>query len=40
MATGIEDLYEQDFFVWTQRQAQALRGLAKTHPNVELDSRT
>jgi hypothetical protein len=37
MAIGIEDLYEQDFFVWTQRQAQALRRLAKTHPNVELD---
>jgi hypothetical protein len=37
MATGIEDLYEQDFFVWTQRQAQALRRLAETRPNVGFD---
>ena len=37
MATRIEDLYEKDFFVWTQRQAEALRRLAETRPNVDLD---
>jgi hypothetical protein len=37
MATRIEDLYEKDFFVWTQLQAQALRRLAETRPNVDLD---
>ena len=37
MATRIEDLYEQDFYVWTQRQAAALRRLAETRPNLDLD---
>jgi hypothetical protein len=37
MATRIDELYEQDFFVWTQRQAEALRRLAETRPNVDLD---
>jgi Domain of unknown function DUF29 len=37
MATRIEELYEQDFYVWTQRQAEALRRLAETRSNVELD---
>jgi Domain of unknown function DUF29 len=37
MATRIDELYEQDFYVWTQRQAEALRRLAETRPNVELD---
>jgi hypothetical protein len=37
MATWIEQLYEEDFYVWTQRQAQALRRLAETRPNLELD---
>jgi hypothetical protein len=37
MATRIEELYEADFYVWTQRQAEALRRLAETRPNVELD---
>jgi hypothetical protein len=37
LATRIEELYEQDFYVWTQRQAEALRRLAETRPNVELD---
>ncbi|HEX5078637.1 MAG TPA: hypothetical protein VFV80_05750 [Geminicoccaceae bacterium] len=37
MATRIEDLYEQGFYVWTQRQAEALRRLAETRPTVELD---
>jgi hypothetical protein len=37
MATRIDELYEQDFYVWTQRQAEALRRLAEIRPNVELD---
>jgi hypothetical protein len=37
MATRIEELYEQDFYVWTQRQAAALRRLAETRPNLDLD---
>jgi hypothetical protein len=37
MATRIDQLYEQDFYVWTQRQAEALRRLAETRPNAELD---
>jgi hypothetical protein len=37
MATRTAELYEQDFYVWTQRQAEALRRLAETRPNVDLD---
>ena len=37
MATRLDELYETDFYVWTQRQAEALRRLAETRPNVELD---
>ena len=37
MATRIEDLYDQDFYVWTQRQAAALRRLAASRPNIDLD---
>ena len=37
MATRIDELYETDFYVWTQRQAEALRRLAETRPNVDLD---
>lgn len=37
MAVRIEDLYEADFYVWTQRQAAALRRLAEARPNLELD---
>ena len=37
MATRIDELYEEDFYVWTQRQAEALRRLAETRPNAELD---
>ena len=37
MVIRLEELYEQDFYVWTQRQAQALRHLAETRPNVDLD---
>jgi Domain of unknown function DUF29 len=31
------DLYEHDFFAWTQRQAKELRRLAQTRPNLPLD---
>jgi Domain of unknown function DUF29 len=37
MTTRTEQLYEEDFYVWTQRQAAALRRLADTRPNVDLD---
>jgi hypothetical protein len=32
MTTRSEQLYEEDFYVWTQRQAAALRRLAETRP--------
>ena len=32
-----EDLYEHDFFAWTQLQARELRRFARTRPNVLLD---
>ena len=32
MATRLEELDESDFYVWTQRQAEALRRLAETPP--------
>jgi Domain of unknown function DUF29 len=31
------DLYEDDFFAWTQLQAKELRRLARTRPNLPLD---
>ena len=37
MATGPELLYEEDFYAWTRDQANALRRLAATRPNVDLD---
>jgi hypothetical protein len=37
MASRIEELYAEDFYVWTQRQADALRRLAQTPPNLDLD---
>lgn len=37
MASRLEELYDEDFYVWTQRQAAALRRLAETRPNVDLD---
>lgn len=37
MATRLDELYETDFYVWTRRQAEALRRLAATRPNVDLD---
>jgi hypothetical protein len=29
--------YEEDFYVWTERQAATLRRLAETRPNVDLE---
>jgi hypothetical protein len=37
MAARIEDLYEQDFYLWTRHQAEVLRRLAETRPNLDLD---
>jgi Domain of unknown function DUF29 len=32
-----EELYEHDFFAWTQLQARELRRFARTRPNLPLD---
>ncbi len=37
MAIRIEELYQQDFYAWTQAQAEALRRLAELRPNLDLD---
>ena len=38
MTTGhLEQLYEDDFYAWTQVQAKELRRFARTRPNVPLD---
>ena len=37
MATELEELYERDFYLWTRRQAKALRELARTRPNLPVD---
>jgi hypothetical protein len=37
MATRPEQLYEHDFYAWTRDQAQALRRLAASRPNLALD---
>lgn len=37
MAARLDELYEEDFYVWTQRQAEALRRLAEMRPNLDLD---
>lgn len=37
MASRALDLYRNDFYAWTRDQAQALRRLAETRPNVEVD---
>ena len=37
MASRPEQLYEEDFYAWTRDQAQALRRLAATRPNLALD---
>ncbi len=31
------DLYEADFFAWTQHQSKELRRFARTRPNLPLD---
>jgi hypothetical protein len=31
------DLYEDDFFAWTQTQAREIRRFARTRPNLPLD---
>jgi Domain of unknown function DUF29 len=36
-ATRPEQLYDADFYAWTQAQAKELRRLARTRPNVPLD---
>jgi hypothetical protein len=37
MATRPEQLYGEDFYAWTRDQAQALRRLAASRPNLALD---
>jgi hypothetical protein len=37
MTSPSRDLYEQDFYVWARRQAAALRRLAATRPNIDVD---
>jgi Domain of unknown function DUF29 len=37
MASRLDQLYEDDFYAWTRNQAQALRRLAATRPNLALD---
>jgi hypothetical protein len=37
MSTPAEQLYEDDFYAWTQRQAKELRRFARSRPNVPLD---
>lgn len=36
-ARSATDLYEDDFFAWTQLQAKELRRFARTRPNLPLD---
>jgi hypothetical protein len=36
-ATRLEQLYDSDFFAWTQAQAKELLRLARMRPNVPLD---
>jgi hypothetical protein len=37
MASRLQDLYAEDFYFWNQGQAAALRRLAETRPNLDLD---
>jgi hypothetical protein len=37
MSTTRDDLYDRDFFAWTQAQARELRRFARTRPNLPLD---
>ncbi|MFZ1428838.1 MAG: DUF29 domain-containing protein [Geminicoccaceae bacterium] len=39
MASRLERLYDEDFHAWTREQAKALRRLAETRPNDEIDFR-
>jgi hypothetical protein len=36
-AARVEQLYEDDFYAWTQVQAKALRRFARSRPNLPLD---
>jgi hypothetical protein len=37
MAISAEQLHEDNFYAWTRRQAAALRRLAETRPNADVD---
>lgn len=37
MSTRTQDLYEEDFFAWTQLQAKEIRRFARSRPNLPLD---
>ena len=37
MPGAVADLYREDFYAWTRDQADALRRLAETRPNSEID---
>lgn len=37
MTTITRQLYDEDFYAWTQKQAAELRRFAKTRPNLPLD---
>jgi hypothetical protein len=37
MRAAPDDLYERDFYAWTQRQAKGLRRWAASRPNLDLD---
>jgi hypothetical protein len=37
MINRAEDLYREDFYAWTRDQAGALRRLAETRPNADVD---
>ena len=36
-ARSAAELYEDDFFAWTQLQAKKLRRFARTRPNLPID---
>jgi hypothetical protein len=37
MASRVHDLYREDYYAWTRDQAGALRRLAETRPNADVD---
>jgi hypothetical protein len=37
MASRVHDLYRDDFHAWTRDQAAALRRLAESRPNADVD---